>query len=240
MDARLMSEDLDLSILIPAYMEEQNLRLLLPALRHVLDGITDRGEILVVDTIKAMDGTEEVCRGNQARYLHRRGGDHYGDAVRTAIRDARGRWCIFMDADGSHSPAFVRELYCRRDEGDVVVASRYVAGGATDNPRMLIWMSRLVNWTYARVLRLPCKDISNSFKLYRTAMLKELTLDCNNFDIIEEMFFKLSLRHRPLRIKEIPFTFKERMFGRTKRSLLLFALAYAATLIKLRWKGRHG
>jgi len=240
MDARLTPEDLDLSILIPAYMEEQNLRLLLPALREVLDGITARGEIVVVDTLKTMDGTGEVCNAHGARYLHRRGGDHYGDAVRTAIAEARGECCIFMDADGSHSPAFVRDLFARREEADVVVASRYVAGGATDNPRMLIWMSRLVNWTYAWILHLPCRDISNSFKLYRTAMLKGLTLDCNSFDIIEEMLFKLSRRRPPLRIVEIPFTFKERMFGRTKRSLFLFALAYAATLIRLRWKGRHG
>jgi dolichol-phosphate mannosyltransferase len=240
MGARLMAEEPDLSILVPAYMEEQNLRLLLPALRQALDGLTDRGEIVVVDTVKPMDGTEEVCREHGARYVPRRGGDHYGDAVRTAVAEARGRWCIFMDADGSHSPAFVRELYARREEGDVVVASRYVAGGATDNPRVLIWMSRIVNWTYALILRLPCRDISNSFKLYRTAMLKALTLDCNSFDIIEEILFKLSLHHRPLKIVEIPFTFKERMFGRTKRSLFLFALAYAVTLIKLRWKGRHG
>jgi dolichol-phosphate mannosyltransferase len=165
----------------------------------------------------------------------RRGGPLYGDAIRTAIEEVRGRLTVFMDADGSHTPEFLPELVAGAKRAEVVIASRYVAGGYTENPWVLIAMSRILNWTYSLVLGLRCKDVSNSFKLYRTDWLKELVLVCDNFDIIEEILFKLSRKHRDIRILEVPFSFKKRMFGQTKRNLVLFILGYLVTMVKLRF-----
>jgi dolichol-phosphate mannosyltransferase len=61
----------------------------------------------------------------------------------------------------------------------------------TDNNRILILMSWVVNIVYSIVLNLRCKDVSNSFKLYRGDLLRNLNLYCNNFDIVEELLFKL-------------------------------------------------
>ena len=76
--------------------------------------------------------------------------------------------------------------------------------------------------------------MSNSFKLYRTADLKRLRLRCRNFDIIEEILFKLRRKNPALRIREVPFTFKQRMFGSTKRNLVLFIVTYVLTMLRLR------
>ena len=225
----------DLSVIIPAYKEEENLRVILPKLNEILKEMGISNEILIIDTMEAMDNTVSICGENEAEYVARVGGNNYGDAIRTGIERAEGEFTIFMDADGSHDPKFIKELYSNRIGNDVVIASRYVEGGNTENGRTLILMSLIVNKLYSLFLNLDCKDVSNSFKLYRSSDLKKLELRCNNFDIVEEILFKLKKSKPEITIKEIPFVFQKRMFGDTKRNLFVFILTYAVTIIKLRF-----
>lgn len=225
----------ELGVVIPAYLEEENLKVILPNIVSVLKKINIDFEVLVIDTEEAKDNTKKICEDNDVVYINRTGGNNYGDAVRTGIKQANGKYIIFMDADGSHDPEFVKNLYENKENYDVVVASRYVEGGNTENSKMLIFMSFVVNAMYSLVLNIKCKDISNSFKLYIADDLKGLKLKCNNFDIVEEIIFKLKKKKGNLKIKEIPFIFKKRMFGNTKRNLFLFILTYFVTLIKLRF-----
>jgi len=223
------------SVIIPSYLEEENLRIIIPKLKNEMQKLGDDYEIMIVDTMQPMDHTEDVCKNNKLIYLNRKKGNNYGDAVRTGIENATGEYIIFMDADGSHSPEFIEQLYRHKNEYDVVIASRYIDGGATDNNRILIFMSWVVNIVYSYFLNLKCKDVSNSFKLYRGDLLKKISLYCNNFDIVEEILFKLKKTNESLRIKEVPFSFKKRMFGETKRNLFLFMISYIYTLLKLRF-----
>ena len=227
---------LELSVVLPAYQEEENLRNLLPRLLKTLKSMDISSEVLVIDTIDPMDMTKEVCEENGIRHIKRRVDNYFGSAVRTGIQEARGKYIIFMDADGSHPPEFIPEIFCFAEKYDVVIASRYIEKGRTENNLLLIIMSRVVNWTFSIILNLPCKDVSNSFKVYRGEQLKNIKLTCNNFDIVEEILFKLLRVHPLLRFKEVPFVFKKRMFGVTKRNLFLFIITYIFTIIKLRFK----
>jgi len=225
--------DLELSVIIPAYLEEENLRVILPRTSKVLHDLNAPYEVLVIDTMQSMDNTSQVCMENGAIYMNRENGNYYGNAVRTGIKYAEGKYVVFMDADGSHSPEFIKELYQFRNEYDVVIASRYVKGGGSDNSPLLKLMSYLVNVTFSVFFRLGCRDVSNSFKLYRATLLKDLKLASNNFDVIEEMLIKLKRKNRNIRFKEVPFFFKERMFGHTKRNLLMFILSYLGVMLRL-------
>lgn len=220
---------------MPCYLEEENLRLLLPRLTKEATALGDPFEILVIDTMQEMDNTKQVCESNKATYIQRTGGNNYGDAVRTGIQRARGKYTLFMDADGSHSPEFIKNLYAHKDAYDVVIASRYIEGGSTDNSWVLILMSHITNISYSVILNLHYKDISNSFKLYKTEYLKELPLKCNNFDIVEEILYKIKIKHKDAAVVEIPYSFKQRMFGHTKRNLFLFILTYIVTIFRLRF-----
>jgi dolichol-phosphate mannosyltransferase len=222
-----------LSVVLPAYEEAANLNQMLPALQKVLGGMGVGYEIVVVDAQEARDATAEVCARHGVACHRRTGGQLYGDAVRTALAVARGDKMIFMDADGSHSPEFLPQLWAQRDAADMVIASRYVAGGKTENPAILILMSLVVNVVFRLVLRLPCADVSNSFRLYHGPELRALTLTCNNFDIVEEILVKLYFARPGYKIREVPFTFEKRKAGKTKRSLLAFVLGYIATLLRL-------
>lgn len=226
-----------LSIVLPAYREAENLRLLLPRIHAAAASLGVPAEVLVVDTVERLDDTAEVCAQGGSRYLSRGPTNAYADAVRTGIAAARGRWIVFMDADGSHAPELIPTLFARRDEADVVMASRYVEGGHTENSRVLVAMSWIVNFCYRVVLGLRVKDVSNSFKLYRADWLKSLDLRCENFDVIEEILYKLRVAY-DARMLEVPATFRKRMFGETKRNLLVFMLSYVATLVRLRLSAR--
>ena len=224
-----------LSVMLPAYQEEENLRVLLPRILATLGSLGVTGEVLVVDTVTPRDATRDLCEQLGVRWLARSGGNTFGDAYRTGIAHARGAFIMFMDADGSHPPEWIPRLYEHRSEYDVVIASRYVEHGYTENSQILVLMSRVLNWTYSLVLGIHCKDVSNSFRLCRTAQLRPLSLKCDNFDIVEEVLVKLNRTVHGLRIREVPFTFKQRMFGKTKRNLVMFMISYVLTLIRLRF-----
>lgn len=230
-----MENNIDLTIVIPAYNEAENLQILLPRLARVLSQAGIISKILVVDRIKKTDDTPAICRKYGAAYINRENSDSFGDAIRTGIAHAKGSFVAFMDADGSHAPEFMTELYRFRNDYDVVIASRYVEGGGTENNKTLVLMSRAVNLIYSVVLNIHCKDISNSFKLYRQELFAGIKLYCNNFDIVEEILFKIVKNNPNVRIKEIPFNFERRKFGETKRNLFAFMISFTVTLFKLRF-----
>ncbi|MFH1968377.1 MAG: glycosyltransferase [bacterium] len=167
-------KQINLSVILPSYQESNNLAVILPKIKEELLKLNINYEIIVVDTLLAMDETEKICKDNEVLYLNRESGNSYGDAIKTGIKKAVGGFVIFMDADDSHSPEFITELYEHRNEADVIIASRYIDGGNTENSRILILMSLIVNVLYSLVLNLKCKDVSNSFKLYKGEQLKGL------------------------------------------------------------------
>ncbi len=228
------AQKVELSIVMPAYLEAENLKNLLPRLKVALDQLSVNYEILVVDTERPMDETPHVCEQQAVRYVSRQGGNTYGDAVKSGIDATLGKYVVFMDADGSHAPEFIQSLFNHRTQYEIVIASRYVDGGKTDNSFALMLMSRMVNWGYSWVLGIPCKDVSNSFKLYQGDLLRAIPIQFKNFDVVEEILYKLLCAFPTIQVLEVPFHFEERKAGQTKRNLLAFVFSYAKSLIKLR------
>jgi len=225
---------LELTVMIPAYREADSLRELLPKILSAARALTPDVEVLIVDTQERMDDTEEVCAQWGARHIHRRGGNQYGDAIRTGIAEARGEYLLCMDADGSHNPSSFAGLWAKRDVWDITIGSRYAPGGQTENPAILIGMSYVVNLTFRVAFKLTARDVTTSLRLYRTAILKPHRLESNNFDILEEILIRCVTHRPPARVGEVPVTFERRKAGESKRKLVQFALGYLSTLRKLR------
>jgi len=226
-----------MSVVLPSYLEAENLKVLLPKLNEILVRFGVDYEILVIDTVSPMDDTPSVCKELHAQYVSRENGNSYGDAVRTGIKKAKYDSMVFLDADGSHDITDISKLYEEKQRGyDIAVASRYAQGGKTDNNFVLRAMSYALNLTYSLFFGIKVKDISTSFKIYDAVKLKSLDLKCSNFDIIEEILILWKSKYKDTKWIEIPSHFKNRNFGKTKRNLFLFILSYGVTIIKLSFR----
>ena len=166
--------------------------------------------------------------------MHRTGGNAYGDAVRTGIKASIGEYVLLMDADGSHNPRDIARLWLARKDSDIVIGSRYVKGGRTENPLILIWMSRILNYLYRFAFGLPVSDVSNSFRLYRGEQLRSISLVSGDFDIVEEILIRLTFGLTDATVAEVPVTFEKRKAGDSKRNLPAFLLSYMGSIMTMR------
>ena len=227
-----------LSVVMPAYDELPNLRLLLPAIWEAARPFTPEGlEIVVVVRHQTSASDDDELRRLGAVVVHRSPSDSFGDAMRSGIAAASpaSDLVLTMDADGSHDPSRIPELLAQADHGDVVVASRYVPGGRSDNGIALRLMSRALNRAFSLVLGIDCRDVSTNFKLFHRRDLVDVSLTCQAFDVVEELLFQVARRHgSAFRVVEVPDHFRERLSGESQRRLGPFVVAYLVTLARLR------
>jgi dolichol-phosphate mannosyltransferase len=223
----------ELSVVLPAYREADSLRIVLPNLAPLVSAASPRSEIIVADAMEPLDDTEAVCAQNGVVHIRRSGGNSYGDAVRSGIQRSRGQFVLLMDADGSHNPRVINELWHCRHKAEIIIGSRYVKGGATENPAVLILMSRVLNYAYQIAFRLPVADVSNSLRLYRGDQLRSLHLVSDNFDIVEEILIRLVSGRTHSTVLEVPMTFEQRKAGESKRNLTAFMFSYLSSMRKM-------
>ena len=183
----------DLTVLLPAYNEIANLRILIPKINAVtksLKGI--QTEILVV--LPGFADSSEVAEINTlgAKPVKRHPTNSFGDALRTGFSSSSvsTEFIITMDADCSHNPELIPSLLQSATNAHIVSASRYISGGSSDAKRRQQVMSRIVNFAFTIVLGEKIHDISGNFKLYRRSIISQLKLEGKNFDIIQEIVFK--------------------------------------------------
>lgn len=225
---------MECSVVIPALNERDNLEPLLQSVKRVMDGLVPSWEIIVVDG-GSTDGTVELARRMDATVVFQ-AEPGYGGALKAGFEAARGRLVVTMDADCSHDPDFVREFWARRDEADLIIASRYVPGGRAEMSAGRLFLSRVLNVGFAWILALPVKDLSSGFRLYRRATLDKLPFKSRDFDVLEEVL--IHAYAEGFRILEVPFHYKPRRHGRSHVKLARFARSYLATLIRM-WQLRH-
>ena len=220
--------------MIPALNEAVSLDLMLPQLKATLKSLKATHEIIVVDG-GSSDGTQAVVRKHDVRLVTQlRGG--FGGAYQAGFSQARGEFVMTLDADGSHDPAFLNDLWSARDGGDVVIASRYLPGGAADMPRLRRILSRVLNVTFRRGLSLPVHDLSSGFRLYRRQVLQAITLTATDFDVLEEILIRaLAAGYR---VVEVPFRYRARVAGRSHARLARFAVSYLRTFVAM-WRLRN-
>jgi dolichol-phosphate mannosyltransferase len=224
---------MDITIAMAAYKEGDNLKILLPKIHDVMKATGLDYEILAVDGLKASDDSPEICQKFGAKYIS--GGDTYGDAIRCCVNSCNGRQLLIMDADGSHNPEYIPKFIQKQKETgcDLVIGSRYVDGGDSNNGIILKILSHILNFTYRTIFNIYAKDISGSFRLYKAEQIKSLKLECVNFDVLEEILIQLAYKYKNFKTVEIPISFNQRMFGESKRNLFSFAITYMQSIARL-------
>ncbi len=177
-----------------------------------------------------------MCRKFDARYVNQRQ-PSFGGAFRTGIDEAKYSKFLILDSDGSHPPKYIPEIYrmFMRDKCDVVIGSRYVKGGKTNDAVTSRIMSHILNAAFRVALGINAHDLSTDYRMYHTKELKRVELECENYDVLEEVLLKLKL-NKPshnLRVGEVPISFNKRVYGESKRQLGKFIISYMKTIVLL-------
>jgi dolichol-phosphate mannosyltransferase len=137
-----------------------------------------------------------------------------------------------MDADGSHDPEDLPRLWERREDADVVIASRFVEGGAASMPAWRYGLSRLLNAMTRLGLGLPARDASSGYRLYKRAALEGVVPESRDFSVQQELLARVLARGG--RCLEVPFSYRPRVGGESKASLAGQARSYLRTFALLR------
>lgn len=226
-------------VIVPTYNERENLPALVGRLRalpgdvHVLvvDDNSPDGTGLMADAIAACDPGVQV--------LHRSGKLGLGTAYRAGFHYGLSHQYQFlctMDADFSHSPESVPVLLDKAVSGyDLVVGSRYVAGGqVVGSPPMRKFISYAANSLAHRFLGVTTHDCTAGFRCYRRQVLETVDLDAifsSGYSFLIEMAFLC--QQAGFRIGEAPITFVNRTLGASKINRREIVKAFY-TLLRLR------
>jgi dolichol-phosphate mannosyltransferase len=229
-------------VVVPTYNERDTIAATIEALLER----PCQPDILVVDDTSP-DGTGALVEAAMAvdpgrvHLLSRRTKEGLGRAYEAgftkALAYATYDLVVQMDADGSHSPADVDRLAAAATAADLVIGSRYVAGGSSrglTTPRRLL--SRGGN-AYARLMvRAGVSDLTGGFKAWRTdllARLLEQPTESDGYAYQVEMTVRAA--RLGARIREVPITFHERRAGVSKMDW--HVAAEAALLVP--WMAHH-
>jgi dolichol-phosphate mannosyltransferase len=224
----------DLTVVIPAADEADNLSVLLPRVRDVLRDLDLVHEILVVTPgPDPATAAQAAAAGARVIQQDRRG---YGGALLRGFSDARGDYILTMDADQSHPPTFIRSMWEARQSAEVVIASRYVPGGSARMPRTRQVLSRILNVFFRRGLSLPLNDLSSGFRLYKASVLSGQEYAALDFDILQRILVQAYAQG--WKIREVPFAYEPRQHGVSHARLIRFGIAYLKTFWGL-WKLRN-
>src|SRR5258705_5352980 len=179
----------DLTVVIPALNERENLELLLPLLQDTLAQLELNAEIIVVDGGSHDDSQLAAQRlGARVVVQTERG---YGGALVAGFAAANAPYVVTMDADLSHPPQFLKDFWEQRQETDLLVASRYVPGGRADMGIGRRVLSTILNRTYGLLLGIKLRDLSSGFRMYQRPVVAKLDLQARDFDVLQEILVKI-------------------------------------------------
>ncbi len=229
-------------VIIPTYNEIDNIERMIRKVRS-LDGDF---HILIVDD-NSPDGTADCVRSMQedfpdSVFLEERAGKlGLGTAYIHGFKWALThdyQFIFEMDCDFSHNPEDLPRLLkpVKEDGYGVSIGSRYCNGGKVRNwPVKRILMSYFASIYVRLVLWIPVKDTTAGFMCYRKEVLEKINLDGIPFKgYAFQICMKYASRKHRFRIREVPITFIDRLYGTSKMSTGIFKEAFTGV-----WKMRR-
>jgi dolichol-phosphate mannosyltransferase len=233
-------------VCLPTYNERENLEAMVQALGEVLD--TSRDAVLVIDD-GSPDGTGAIADELAKRLpwvsvLHRGAKEGIGPAYSAGFRlllAGDADLILEMDCDFSHDPADVPRLIEAAEDADLVLGSRYVEGGGTENWGLVRRFISRGGCLYAQVLLgVRVRDLTGGFKCFRREALETIDLDAvaaRGYGFQIETTYRV-LR-KGMRVHELPIRFVERREGASKMTGSIVVEAVWRVPL-LRWRALTG
>ena len=230
--AQLGNAPLDLSIVMPVYNEEENLPLLWPEIRQVLEPTGLRYEVIFVDD-GSRDRSAEIVRGfrgqdRRVRLVRLKVNAGETAATDAGIRAVRGRYVVVMDADLQNDPNDIAPMLAHLDQWDAVTGWRVNRAAGDSWVRRI--SSRIANRVRNRLSEESVQDSGCTFRAFRRECLGELVL-YKGF----HRFIPTLLKMRGFRVLEVPVNHRPRRLGASKYGIGNRALRAFVDLLVVRW-----
>ena len=226
----------ELSVVVPAYRERDNVLPLIAALSQALPEC-DWEAIFVVDD--AFDGTEDVVRERaqhdpRVRCIQRIGRRGLASACIEGMLASSAPYLAVIDADLQHDESLLPELLqkMRSSEADIVVASRYMEGASTGELASgRVRASRLAS-ALSRLLTRDLTDPMSGFFIVRRTFLERVVrrLYGRGFKILLDL---IAAARGEARIAELPYRMRSRLHGESKLSARVVAEFFMLILYHL-------
>ena len=214
------------SIIIPTYNESKNILKILKSIGDNLP-LNFYTEAIVVDD-NSPDGTGKIVEAylknvkKIANYtidiIHRTAQKGLSSAILRGIESAKGETIVVLDSDLSHPPQVIPKMIdlLKQSQCDIVIASRYLKGGAILNwPLKRKILSKLATLVAKKGLGIKISDPMSGFFAFKKNIITGLRFDAIGY----KMLLELLVKAKDVSIKEIPYTFTDRQAGSSKVNL---------------------
>jgi len=212
-----------ISIILPTYNESQNIIGLLKSIHENIPKEVATETIVVDDN--SPDGTGKIVEeyvtnfkkiaANTIDIIHRKTKNGLSSAILHGIQNAKGDMIVVMDSDFSHPPQIIPKMIdaLKQYQCDLVVCSRYIAGGSIQGwtvKRRLI--SKVATLIATKGLKVKTKDPMSGFFAFKKNIIKGLNFDALGYKFLLELLVKT----KEINVREIPYTFEDRKSGSSK------------------------
>ncbi|WP_068081315.1 glycosyltransferase [Polycladidibacter stylochi] len=225
----------ELSLVLPTYNEAENIPLVVDLVGQALAGVN--WEIIVVDD-NSPDGTSQVARhiaqeNPRVRVIRRIGRRGLSGACIEGMLSSSAKYVAVMDADLQHDESLLPRMLAAMRSGhyDIAVASRHVEGGDVGDglSKIRSWGSDLANNLARNLLKVTLSDPMSGFFMVSREKVDALApqLSSQGFKILLDL---VASAKGSMRIKELPFVFRERQHGESKLDTLV-TLDYLGLLV---------
>jgi hypothetical protein len=210
-----------LSIVIPAYNEEDGIAEIANRVLAVRDALTNVGvdglELLVVDD-GSKDRTVEIAGSIEGVHLVRHPQNRgYGAALKTGFSQAKGELIGFLDADGTYPPEYFPQLCEVALNGSELVIGSRMAGADSQMP----FTRRVGNFFFANLLSLIGRrrvtDSASGMRVFTRGVLERIYPLADGLNLTRVMGTRAL--HEHIEVSEVPIPYSERV-GRSKLSVV--------------------
>jgi dolichol-phosphate mannosyltransferase len=210
-----------ITVFIPACNEESNIPRVPKELISVMKKLKEKYEILIVDDGSTDNTVREVNKLKKKyrdiRLVKHDANKGLGCAIRTGIANAKGDLFIPLDADFTFHPRQIPRLlnFMKKNDLDCVIGSPFLR--KEDRKEIVsyrLWLSQIINYVYALLLKQKITEISGIFRIYKTEQLKKLKITSKGYDINAEILFNLIKDER--KVGETYASLTKRKLGESK------------------------
>lgn len=216
------------SIIIPT-KDEPLINELIEEIHHVLKN--KKHEIIVVDK------SSVVPKIKNAKLIRQKS-DGLGKAVLEGLKHASGNIVVLMDGDFSHRPKDIQKLLEKINDYDIIIGSRFVKGGRTEDPGHRKIVSFLMRKFTSMFLGLNVEDSMSGFSAVRKEVYENLNLNPLGYKINLEILFKG--KKKEFKVTEVPIIFERRRAGKSKVGLTIAGLKEVVRIIRYVFELRLG